>query len=384
MGCDNTKTKVDINELNTSSKLLSPMKFGPFSLRNHIMMCALTRVRSNKEGIVLDHHIEYYTDRAEDAGIVLTECMAVSQHGEGFPGALQAYNEKHLEGLKTLTSEVHKRNGVIFAQLYHCGRSTNAENTGGLKPISSSATLNRGHEMFEEPEEVNNEGIEAVIEQFVKSFILCKEAGFDGVEIHGANGYILDQFIRDGCNQRTDEFGGSAENRCRLALRVVDEAIKIWGADRVGMKLSPGGRYNDMIDSNPQETYKYLLGELNKRNILFVEMMRPPDQVGSGHQYETTGDQQWPELVDFIGIKEQLSNVILVGNQAITMDLAEKFITAKTVDMVSFGSMYMSNPDLAKRFKNGWKIEDPDWQRAFGGGKEGYSDFPKYVDQIEK
>jgi N-ethylmaleimide reductase len=382
MGCNHTNTS-DYNELTTSSKLLSPIKFGPFNLRNHIMMCALTRVRSNQEGIVLDHHVEYYADRAEDAGIVLSECMAVSQHGEGFPGALQAFNEQHLQGLKTITSEVHKRNGLIFAQLYHCGRATNAKNTGGLKPVSSSAILNRAHEMFEEPEELDTNGIEDVIDQFVKSFKLCKEAGFDGVEVHGANGYLIDQFIRDGCNQRTDEFGGSAENRCKFALRIMDEAIKVWGADRVGIKLSPGGRYNDMIDSNPQETYKYLFGQLNKRGILFVEMMRPPDQVGRGHKYDTTGDQQWPELVEFKGLKEQLSNVLLVGNQSITMDEADKFIKDKTVDMVSFGTYYMSNPDLAKRIKNGWKIEDPDWARAFGGTKEGYSDFPKFVEQSE-
>lgn len=362
--------------------LLEPLKFGPIKIKNRAMMAALTRMRADRKSRTpKEIHLKYYTERAEDAGLILTECMAVSPTGDGFPGALDAYTNEHLEGLKKLTKEVHAVKGVIFAQLFHVGRASNSQ-VLGTKPVCSSKLLNRSYHIYEEPEELNTEGIKKAIGEFAKSIQLCKDAGFDGVEIHGANGYLVDEFLRDGCNKRTDEYGGSIENRCKFALEVIDEAIKIFDANRVGIKLSPAGRFNDMYDSDPQGLIKHLLPELNKRKILFIEIVRPPDAIPK-HEFDSNGEDQWPGLINYEGIKKLIPDVLLVGNANFTPEEAEKFIKEKKVDLVSFGRNYMSNPDFCERLRNGWELAKPDLSKGWGfeapeWGADGYCDYPKY------
>jgi N-ethylmaleimide reductase len=215
----------------------------------------MTRCRADPtNGIPNELHVKYYSERAEDAGLVLTECCAVSQHGEGFPGACQVFNKEQMEGWKKVADAVHKNNGVIFVQIYHAGRATNSTKTGGKQPVSASDLLNKHsseYNKFEEPRELTKDEIKEIVQQFAASAKLLKDAGVDGVELHGANGYLVDQFLRDGSNKRTDNYGGSVENRSRFALEVIDELVKVFGKGRVGIKLSPVGRYNDMYDSDP-------------------------------------------------------------------------------------------------------------------------------------
>lgn len=368
-------------------KLLSPLQFGPFKIKNRVMMAALTRMRGDpKLGLPKEHHFKYYSERSEDAGVVLTECIAVSSCGDCFKGALCAYNKDHKEGLTKLVEAVHKVGGIIFAQLFHCGRSSNKE-TLGVQPVSCSDILNRSYK-YDQPLALSKDGVKDIIGKFKDAIQMCKEAGFDGVELHGANGYIIDQFLRDSTNTRTDEYGGSIENRSKFLLEIIDEAIKIYGNDRVGIKLSPTGRFNDMYDSNPKALTEYLFDQLNKRKILFVEFMRPPDLFGKG-LYEINGDEQYPEAAAMEGLKKQLPNVLLIGNSNYSAEEAEKQISEGKIDMVSMGRNYMSNPDYCDRLKNGWEIDQPDYSSGWGGhcpelGPKGYSDFPKYKDKVKK
>jgi 2,4-dienoyl-CoA reductase-like NADH-dependent reductase (Old Yellow Enzyme family) len=350
------------------------------------MMAALTRMRGDpKLGLPKEHHFKYYCERAEDAGVVLTECIAVSSCGDCFKGALCAYNNDHKEGLTKLVEAVHKVGGIIFAQLFHCGRSSNKE-TLGVQPVSCSDILNRSYK-YDQPLALSKDGIKDIINKFKDSIQMCKDAGFDGVELHGANGYIIDQFLRDSTNTRTDEYGGSVENRSKFLLEIIDEGIKIFGNDRIGVKLSPTGRFNDMYDSNPKELTEYLFSQLNKRKILFVEFMRAPDLFGKG-LYEINGDEQYPEAASMEGLKKMLPDVLLIGNTNYTPEDAEKQILEGKIDMVSMGRNYMSNPDYCERLKNGWEIDAPDFSSGWGPhcpelGPKGYSDFPKYKDKVK-
>lgn len=374
MGCQNAT----VIENESARELLSPIDFGPYKSKNRVMYAAMTRCRADpKDGVPTDLIKQYYADRCADPGIMLSECCAVNSRGEGFPGACQVFSKDQIEGWKKVIDAVHKNKGKLFIQLYHCGRCTWADNINGEKPVSSSTKRNTHREgKFDEPEALDIEGIKKVVEDFKNAAKALKEIGADGVQLHCANGYLVDQFLRDGVNDRTDEYGGSIENRARFMFEVLDELIKVFGASRVGVKLSPCGRYNDMYDSDPQALLDYLLPELDKRRICFTEVMRPPDGTPTT-SYDKTGEEQIPDL--FKGMKAKLPNVILVGNSGISPEEASKLIKEKVVDMVSFGRSYISNPDLCERISHNWPISsDVDWATAFYGGEKGYNDYPKY------
>ena len=369
MGCNNSTVLDDVKEKN----LYSQVSLGPYSLKNRVAMAAMTRMRADpKSGIPNEWFVKYYTERAEDAAFVLTECLAVTPNGEGFPGNAQLFNEEQANGWKKVVDSVHKANGKIFAQLYHCGRATNEEKINGGKIVGASNVKNRDEGMGQ-PEELSIPEIKDIVKAFGKSAELASKAGFDGVEVHAANGYLVDQFLKDATNNRTDEYGGSIENRCKFLLEVVDEVIKVYGNLRVGVKISPLGRYNDMFDSNPLALIKHLLPQLNKRKIAFVELMKGGDGEGL---YGVKGTDQ---IKDVVGeARSLLPDVVLVGNDGYTPEEALKDIQENRINMVSFAKNYMSNPDLVQRIKNGWKLVDPDWATAFGGTDKGYCDFPKY------
>ena len=362
------------------NNLLTPTKVGIHNLKNKVVMAAMTRMRADpKNGIPNELNVKYYSERAEDAGFVLSECSAISQEGEGFPGNTQIFTKEHQEGWQKVADEVHKVNGLIFTQIYHCGRATNSEKTGGKQPVGASNILNRhssNYNKFEEPRELSVDEIKQIVKQFGASAQLLKNAGVDGVELHAANGYLVDQFIKDCTNNRKDEYGGSIENRCRFALEIIDELITVYGSGSVGIKLSPVGRYNDMYDSDPMATLNYILPELNKRNIAFVEISRAPDGT-ENIQYEKKGEEQISNLYTS-ELKKLLPNVSLIGNNKFSGDEAEKMIKENLIDLVSFGQNYIGNPDLCLRLKNGYPLTSPDWSKAYFGGENGYCDYPKY------
>lgn len=372
MGCQNTST---VNSSNNSSSIYTPINVGPYTLKNKVIMAAMTRCRAGESGVPNDIMIKYYSERAADAGLILTEATAISAVGNGFPGSACAYNEEHKKGWKRLIEAVHKNNGKIFVQLCHVGRAVNKDMIGGVNPIAPSRILNRygDSKKYTEPDEIDLTGIKQVISEFKHSAQLLKEAGADGVQIHAANGYLVDQFLRDATNTRTDNYGGSIVNRARFLFEVIDEVSKVFKSNRIAIKLSPVGRFNDMFDSNPKELMKYLCKELDKKNLAFVEVCQAPDLMVE-NLYHIKGEDQIPDI--FNELKKSLKNTVLVGNNGINPEEAISLIKNGKIDMVSFGKMYMSNPDLLKRIKEKAEIAPPKFEYAYTGGSEGYSDFP--------
>lgn len=363
--------------MNKSFPLLNTIKFGPYNLKNRVGMAALTRMRADASGVPNDLLVKYYTERAESAGFVLTECSPISVQAEGFPGAGGIYTDAQIEGWKKVIKSVHKVNGKIYLQIWHAGRS-NKNNPMAPSPIGIRNPSDKNPTGWVEsnvPREMTEDDILQTVEDFRKGAQNALAAGFDGIQLHGANGYLIDEFLRDGSNKRTDKYGGSIENRIRFPLLVMDALISVFGADKVGIKLSPVGRYQDMFDSDPGNMMKYILVELSKRKVAFVEIVQAPDSI---------------PVPDFWGVKpeDQIQNIyktlrpyfngVIIGNNHFDWESGNKALENGVVDMITFGRAFMSNPDLVERFTNGWPLNQTDFSKAYGGGAEGYCDYAKY------
>ena len=361
--------------------LLDPIQLGPYNLKNRLVMAAMTRCRADpKTCVPNDLHVQYYSERAEDCGFVLTECSGVSRGGNSFPGGCGIWNDEQTEGWKRVCDAVHKVNGRIYLQIWHGGRASRKAVTGEV-PVAPSAIPFRtpgkdGNPVNSEtPLELTEDGIKKILDEFARGAQNALKAGFDGLELHGANGYLIDQFLRDCSNKRTDQYGGSIENRCRFPLMVIDALTSVFGADKVGIKATPVGRYQDMFDSNPIPLYTYLFNELSKRKISFVELGRGPDDLVGKSYYDVKELDQVPDTYKTF---RPTFNGVLIGNSKFNFEEANKLIGDNQVDMVSFGRPYISNPDLAKRFQNGWPLAQPNMKTAYGGKHEGYTTYPKY------
>lgn len=354
----------------TSSKsLLSASKIGWYDVKNKVIMSAMTRNRAGFEGIPNDMMVKYYSQRADDAGLIISECMAISEEGNCFlDGSI--YNSDQVNGWKKVVNAVHKKKGLIFGQIYHCGR---VKKNGGIAP---SAIRNRYENQYAVPKEMNEKNILDLKRNFIEASKLMSEAGFDGVEFHGANGYIIDQFLRDCTNQRKDKYGGSIENRSRLLLEILDDAGNYWGSHKVSVKLSPIGRYNDMYDSNPVGLLEYLLPKIDKMRIAFVEIMT--DDSIKENLYGLKPKEQIEDVLSLA--KPLLKNTPLVANFGFgTYDKASDVIKSEKADFVSIGTNYISNPDLCNRFKNNYPLETPKYEYLFTSGEEGYIDYKNYI-----
>ena len=348
------------------------------TLKNRLVMAALTRFRADFDSsIPNDLHVQYYSERAADAGFILTECVPCSEETDDHIGRCGIYSEEHVEGWKKVCDSVHDKNGRIFLQIWHGGRAIVKK---GI--IAPSAIINR-HQFrshsglidFPEPLEMTEEDIERVILDFRKSAELAKKAGFDGIQLHGANGYLIDNFLRDCSNKRNDDYGGSIENRVRFPLRVIDELTKVFGSERVGIKLSPIGRLNDMFDSDPISLYKHLLQELDRRNIAFVELMRGPEFRPVKNLY---GVGELSQIEDVYKTFRSYYKGILIANNSFDKNSANQVINDGLADMVSFGRLYISNPDLSKRFAYNWELNKPDEKTFYTRGEIGYIDYKSY------
>lgn len=366
-------------------------KMGDYLLSSRIGMAALTRMRAdNNSRVPNDLHVEYYSQRAE-AAFILTECSGVSVEGSGIPMSCGIYSNEQVEGWKKVTKAVHDKGGKIFLQIWHSGRCGH-ESVIKSKPLSSSSVKNRFMtkndklEMVEchEPIEMSTDDIKKVLKEFEDGAINAKKAGFDGLELHAANGYLIDQFLRDGCNKRTDEYGGSIENRCKFPLEVIDKLIGVFGAGKVGIKISPCGRLNDMFDSNPLELYKYFLKQLGDRNVAFVEIMQAPDFRLVKSFYDIPGEDQikdiFKTLKEFFVYKDK--NVeykpTLIANNNLDLKTAKLLIENNHCDMVTFGRMFISNPDLISRLKNDYELNVVDQDTLYSQGEKGYTDYKFY------
>lgn len=351
------------------TSLLDPLKAGAFSLKNRVVLAPLTRCRASAGRVPNDLMREYYVQRAS-AGLMLTEATSVTPMGVGYPDTPGIWSEEQVAGWKKITDAVHAAGGTILLQLWHVGRISDPIYLDGKLPVAPSAIAPKGHvslvrpkKEYVTPRALELSEIPGVIADYRRGAENAKRAGFDGVEVHGANGYLLDQFLQDNTNRRTDAYGGPIENRARLMLEVVDAAIDVWGADRVGLHLAPRGDSHDMGDSNPLETFGYVATEVGKRKIAFIctREYQGPDSIS-------------PEL------KKRFGGVF-IGNEKYTKETAEAAINAGTVDAVAFGKTFIANPDLPLRFKLNAPLNTPDPESFYGGTEKGYVDYPALESQ---
>ncbi|EAR89565.1 FAD/FMN-binding family oxidoreductase (macronuclear) [Tetrahymena thermophila SB210] len=385
MGCTSSNEVVEADIKNDLSLYFQTGKIGSIQVKNRFVMAALTRCRANPAtGIANDIMVDYYSQRAS-FGMILTECSQISPLSNAFPGSAGIYSKEQVEGWKKVTQKVHEKGGKIVLQIWHSGRAVLKEFIGGADPLAPSAIAIRTPHAYTKgphpvPKEMTKEDIKKVVEEFRQGALNAKEAGFDGVQLHGANGYLVDQFLRDGTNKRTDEYGGSIANRTRFLLECLDALISVFGADKVGIKLSPTGRYNDMYDSNPKELMKYVLAELEKKKIAFVEVKRhgflesskDPNQENDDFG-QTQPKKQWPDIFQQI---RNLYKGTLILNDGITKEEGLDLLKNRQADFISFGQFAISNPDLPYRFKQGLELAKADYTTFFTPGAKGYSDYP--------
>ena len=346
------------------SQLFEPLRAGDLTLRNRIVMAPLTRMHASPGRVPNDLMVEYYTQRA-GAGMILTEATAVTPQGVGYADTPGLWAPEQVQGWRKVTSAVHRAGGLIVAQLWHVGRISDPMFLDGELPVAPSAIAARGHVSHVRPERayvtpraLETAEIPGVVEAYRHGAKMAMEAGFDGVEVHAANGYLLDQFLQDSTNHRTDAYGGSLENRARLLLEAVDACISVWGAGRVGVHLSPRGEIHTMGDSNPAATFGYVARELGKRGIAFLCV----------REYEAA-DSLGPMLkAEFGGT--------YIANEGFGRESAEAAIAAGRADAVAFGVQYIANPDLARRFELKAPLNRPNPATFYAPGPGGYTDYP--------
>ena len=346
------------------SILFEPLKVGALTLPNRIVMAPLTRLRGTVDHLPTALQAEYYRQRAS-AGLIITEGTPISPLGVGYPQVPGLWSAQQTEGWKPITAAVHEAGGRIFAQIWHVGRISDSSFLNGHLPVAPSAipapgmmSLVRPKKEYETPHALTVDEIKRVVEEFHQGAKNAKEAGFDGVEIHGANGYLLDQFLQSNSNIRDDQYGGSIENRARLHIEVAEAAVAVWGADRVGMHLAPRPDTHGMGDVNPRATFTYLATELGKRKLAFL----------LAREYYAD-DRLGPDLKKAFG-------GVYIANEKYTQAQAEQVILAGEADAVAFGKLFIANPDLPHRFATGAVLASPNPETFYSHGPEGYVDYP--------
>ena len=348
--------------------LFTPLTLGELRLSHRIVMAPLTRQRASAPGNVPNALMaEYYGQRASEGGLIVSEATQVSQSGQGYPLTPGIHSDEQVEGWSKITEAVHRNGGLIVLQLWHTGRvSSSSYQSDGGSPFAPSAIPASGHET---PRPLSRLQIAQIVEEFAEGARKAKSAGFDGVEIHGANGYLLDQFLQDGTNHRTDEYGGSIENRARLPLAIVDAVMAVWGNGRTGIRLSPWGRFNDMLDSDPVPLFRHVLQELSKRELAYVHLIEPrhqedmPDGVDDNAPSVSQLFRQ-----DFNG------RIISAGNY--NRERAIDAVRSGRVDAVAFGRHFIANPDLPLRLQLDAPLNPYDRSTFYGGDAKGYIDYP--------
>lgn len=344
--------------------LFDPLTMGELALPNRIVMAPLTRCRASAGRVPNAMMAEYYVQRAS-AGIIFSEATSVTPMGVGYPDTPGIWSKEQVEGWKQVTRAVHDAGGRMLLQLWHVGRISHPVYLDGAQPVAPSAIAAQGHvsllrpkEPFPTPRALALEEIPGIIESYRKGAQNALEAGFDAVELHGANGYLLDQFLQDSTNKRTDAYGGPIENRARLMLEVTDAVISVWGAGRVGMHLAPRGDAHAMGDSNRLATFSYVARELGKRKIAFLCAR---EHAGEG--------RIGPQLKKAFG-------GVYIANEAFTLETAERALAAGEADAVAFGKLFIANPDLPERFRRHAPLNTPQPETFYAKGPQGYTDYP--------
>ncbi len=363
-----------------NKSLLDTLKIGDHTLKNRIIMAPLTRMRSTQPGDVPNElNAKYYAQRA-GAGLIISEATQISPQGKGYPATPGIYSSQQITGWKLVTKAVHDQGGKIFAQLWHVGRishqSLQPDNKLPVAPSAIPAKNSGTYDVnwkpvaIETPKALEISEIKSIVEDYKQATLNAIEAGFDGVELHSANGYLLDQFLQDGSNQRSDIYGGSIENRCRLTLEILQEISKIIGSQKVGIRLSPYGTFNDMRDSDPIALFSYLIGKIDELNIAYIHLIEPRSSVAGGSDEVITSA---PNNSDIFRSKY---HGILISAGGYDVNLAKIAIEQNKADAIAFGRYYISNPDLAQRVAKNQPLAKYDRSTFYGGGDHGYTDYP--------
>jgi N-ethylmaleimide reductase len=364
----------------TTNDLFFPVRIGDLQLLHRVVMAPLTRQRSSAPGNVPNElMLEYYRQRTSNGGLLITEATQVAPSGQGYPLTPGIHSKEQEAGWRKITDAVHDKGGRIFLQLWHVGRISHSSfQPDGGAPVAPSAVRPSGKtytsgfalEDFETPRALDRSELPGVAEQFAEGARRAKAAGFDGVELHGANGYLLDQFLQDGTNGRTDDYGGSIENRSRFVLEVVDAVSAIWTPGRIGIRLSPWSQFNDMYDSNPAPLFRYLLQQLSSRQLAYVHLIEPRHQETNPDGIDEANAPSVAQL-----FRQAFQGAIIsAGNY--NRERAQKAIHGGHVDAVAFGRLFIANPDLPLRLQNDAPLNPYDRSTFYGGDARGYTDYP--------
>jgi len=366
-----TRFTLYLVKINMTSNLLTPIQVGPYKLPNRVVMAPLTRNRAGAGNVPHALNATYYAQRSS-AGLMISEATQVSPDGQGYPYTPGIHSPEQVSGWQLVTEAVHQQGGRIFLQLWHVGRISHPDLLpDGVLPVAPSAiapagmaSTFEGEKPFVTPRALETTEIPEVVEHYRQGAANALAAGFDGVEIHSANGYLLDQFLQDNTNQRTDQYGGSIENRTRLLLEVVEAVVGVWGSDRVGVRLAPSGTFNDMGDSNRVATFSYVVQALNPYNLAYLHLVEPRADI----------QPPAPELTS--QYFRSIYNGIIISAGGHDQQTGEAAIANGEADLIAYGRWFISNPDLPKRFELNADLNPYDRSTFYGGNDRGYIDYP--------
>ena len=359
-------------------RLFSHINVGLFELDHRVVLAPLTRMRTEHGNVPGDLMVDYYTQRASSGGLLISDATAVSPLGIAYVDAPGIFTEEQVRGWKRVTDAVHAKGGRIFLQMWHAGRQAHPANTGGLTPVAPSALRSLEHAAIRDgsgnvveaelvvPRALQIDEIAVIVEQFRRGAELAKQAGFDGVELHGANGYLFEQFLLDGTNKRTDQYGGAIENRARFLFETLDSVTSVWGPGRVALRLSRSGTYGTMSDSDPHATFGYVVRRLNDYVLSYLHI--EPRIRGIVEQATQEGDMTSKDV-------RRIYRGTVIAAGGFTGDSAEQIIADGHADMVAFGRMFISNPDLPHHLRNGSPLTPYDRSTFYGGDGRGYTDY---------
>ena len=362
--------------------LFEPVQIGAVALKHRVVMAPLTRSRSDQPGdIPGDLMLEYYTQRASDGGLIISEATTISISGRGWYGAPGIYSDEQVAGWKRITDAVHAKGGRMFQQLWHTGRASHVENTQGAEPVApsvvpfeSKVSTPSGWQQPSPHRALDVEEIRLIVEDYRKAAERAKAAGFDGVELHGANGYLPDQFLQDGSNKRTDDYGGSTENRCRFLLEVVAAMVSVWGGDRVAVRIGPGGTFNGVSDSDPEALSGYLVDKLNVFGLAYLHIVEPRIK-GS------TLIAEGQEPIASERLRKIFQGKIMAAG-GFEPASAEAVVEKGNADLVAFGRHFVANPDLVERIRLGLPLNPYNRDTFYTFDAKGYTDYPFYAELV--
>jgi N-ethylmaleimide reductase len=354
-------------------KLLESIALGNVTLKNRMAMPPMTRSRATSEGVVVDSTVLYYTQRAS-AGLIIAEAINISEQAIGSPFTPGLYTREQIEAWKKVTQSVHQAGSVIYAQLWHTGRVAHSAVRNGELPVAPSAIAIEGQQHFtaegmkdyETPRALTTEEVKQIVQDYKQAALNAIEAGFDGVELHAAAGYLPNQFLADSANQRTDEYGGSIENRNRFVLEIMQELVNAIGAGKAGIKLSPTMPYNGIVHHNPIEQFTALIKVLNEMPLAFIHLMNSMFPFDHLPNYPK-------DVLEAFGTLTQHTIIISGG---LNKETGEAALEKGIAKIVAYGALYLANPDLPQRFELDAELNQPDRATMFGGGEKGYIDYP--------